>query len=96
MGIRKLVLSFVLSLSLDEYEQGRQTFRWLMGGLEARTWTEVMIVCPTTLLGSAIVIASSRELDALLLGDLSQLEKLMPVLHFDTSITNEVVLLVIS
>lgn len=61
--------SFVLSLSLDEYEQGRQTFRWLMGGLEARTWGEVALVGPATLVGSAVVLASSRDLDALLLGE---------------------------
>jgi iron complex transport system permease protein len=62
--------SLLLSLSLEEYEQGRQTFRWLMGGLEARTWGEVLLVAPTTLLGSAIVVASARELDALLLGEI--------------------------
>jgi iron complex transport system permease protein len=68
-SLASALTSLVLSLSLEEYEQGRQTFRWLMGGLEARTWTEVMIVAPTTLVGSAIVVASSRELDALLLGE---------------------------
>lgn len=61
--------SLLLSLSLDEYEQGRQTFRWLMGGLEAKTWGEALLVAVTTLAGSAVVVASSRELDALLLGE---------------------------
>lgn len=61
--------SFVLSLSLDEYEQGRQTFRWLMGGLEARTWREVALVGPPTLLGGALLLGSYRELDALVLGE---------------------------
>lgn len=61
--------SFVLSVSLDEYEQGRQMFRWLMGGLEARSWNEVLLVAPATLIGAAAVVASSRDLDALLLGE---------------------------
>jgi iron complex transport system permease protein len=61
--------SFVLSVALDEYEQGRQTFRWLMGGLEARNWHEVALVGPPTLLGAAIVLTSFRELDALILGE---------------------------
>jgi iron complex transport system permease protein len=61
--------SLLLSLSLDEYEQGRQTFRWLMGGLEAKTWGEALLVAITTLAGSSVVVASSRELDALLLGE---------------------------
>lgn len=68
-SLASALTSLVLSLSLEEYERGRQTVRWLMGGLEARTWTEVLIVAPTTLIGSAIVVASSRELDALLLGE---------------------------
>jgi iron complex transport system permease protein len=61
--------SFVLSVALDEYEQGRQTFRWLMGGLEARNWHEVALVGPPTLVGAAIMLASVRELDALVLGE---------------------------
>jgi iron complex transport system permease protein len=69
-SLASALTSLILSLSLEEYEQGRQTFRWLMGGLEARTWNEVLLVAPTTLIGSAIVIASSRELDALLLGEI--------------------------
>jgi iron complex transport system permease protein len=62
--------SFVLSVSLDEYEQGRQTFRWLMGGLEARTWQEVALVGPPTLVGAGVMMASFRELDALVLGEI--------------------------
>lgn len=68
-SLASAMTSFVLSLSLDEYEQGRQMFRWLMGGLEARTWAEVGLVAPPTLLGSAVIVALSRELDALLLGE---------------------------
>ncbi|HVU02983.1 MAG TPA: iron chelate uptake ABC transporter family permease subunit [Polyangiaceae bacterium] len=68
-SLASALTSLLLSLSLDEYEQGRQTVRWLMGGLEARTWSEVAIVAPTTLIGAALVVASSRELDALLLGE---------------------------
>ncbi len=62
--------SLLLSLSLEEYEQGRQAVRWLMGGLEARSWSDVVLVAPTTLLGSAAVVASARELDALVLGEI--------------------------
>jgi iron complex transport system permease protein len=68
-SLTSALTSLLLSLSLDEYEQGRQTMRWLMGGLDARTWSDVAIVAPTTLIGSAIVVASARELDALLLGE---------------------------
>jgi iron complex transport system permease protein len=66
-SLASALTSLLLSLSLEEYEQGRQTFRWLMGGLEARTWSEALLVAPTTLFGAAVVVASARELDALLL-----------------------------
>ncbi len=69
-SLASALTSLLLSLSLEEYEQGRQTFRWLMGGLDARTWSDALLVAPTTLIGSAIVVASSRELDALLLGEM--------------------------
>jgi iron complex transport system permease protein len=69
-SLASALTSLVLSLSLEEYEQGRQTFRWLMGGLEARTWTDTLIAFPTTALGAAVVMVSARELDALLLGEI--------------------------
>lgn len=68
-SLASALTSLVLSLALEEYEQGRQMFRWLMGGLEARTWHDVLLVAPPTLLGAAVVVASARELDALLLGE---------------------------
>jgi iron complex transport system permease protein len=69
-SLASALTSLLLSLSLEEYEQGRQTFRWLMGGLEAKTWGEAALVVPTTLLGAVLVSASARELDALLLGEM--------------------------
>ncbi|MBM4364443.1 MAG: iron ABC transporter permease [Deltaproteobacteria bacterium] len=72
-SLASALTSLVLSFTLEEYEQGRQVFRWLMGGLEARTWADVALVTPTTLLGSAALLASSRELDALLLGEVHAL-----------------------
>ena len=68
-SLASALTSLLLSLSLEEYEQGRQTFRWLMGGLEAKTWGEALLVAATTLAGSAVIAASARELDALLLGE---------------------------
>jgi iron complex transport system permease protein len=68
-SLASALTSLLLSLSLEEYEQGRQTIRWLMGGLEARTWSDVSLIAPTTLAGAAVVVASARELDALLLGE---------------------------
>lgn len=68
-SLASALTTLLLSLSLEEYERGRQAFHWLMGGLEARTWGDVALVAPLTIAGSALVLASTRELDALLLGE---------------------------
>jgi len=61
--------SLVLSVSLAQWDVGRQMMDWLLGGLEGRTWAHVQIVAPATLIGSGLVLVFSGELDALLLGE---------------------------
>ncbi len=68
-AIAQALTSFVLFLSLEEYEVGRQIVLWTLGGLEGRTWGHVALVGPPTLLAAAIVLAHARNLDALLLGE---------------------------
>ncbi|HEY5091209.1 MAG TPA: iron ABC transporter permease [Polyangia bacterium] len=62
--------TFILSVALSSYDAGRQVVYWLLGGLEARTWDHLLLGAPAVLVGVAIIIASARELDALLLGEL--------------------------
>ena len=62
--------SFVLSLALANYDIGRQIVLWLLGGLDGRTWEHVKLVAPTTLLGAAAIVAYSRDLDIILLGEI--------------------------
>ncbi|HET6280892.1 MAG TPA: iron ABC transporter permease [Polyangia bacterium] len=64
------LVTFVLSLSLDNYEVGRQVMYWLLGGLEGRTWDHVLLGAPAVVVGAAVVIAHARSLDALLLGEI--------------------------
>ncbi|HVU52622.1 MAG TPA: iron ABC transporter permease [Polyangia bacterium] len=63
--------TFVLSVSLDSYDVGRQIVYWLLGGLEGRTWDHLLLGGPAVLVGAAVVLAQARELDALLLGELA-------------------------
>jgi iron complex transport system permease protein len=63
--------TFVLSISLSSYDVGRQIVYWLLGGLEGRTWDHLWLGGPAVLAGSALVVAQARELDALLLGELT-------------------------
>ena len=63
------LVTFALSLSLDNYDVGRQVMYWLLGGLEGRTWDHVLLGAPAVIVGGAIVVAHARSLDALLLGE---------------------------
>jgi iron complex transport system permease protein len=62
---------FILSVSLSSYDVGRQIMYWLLGGLEGRTWDHLLLGAPAVLLGGAVILAQARELDALLLGELT-------------------------
>ncbi|MFL5305974.1 MAG: FecCD family ABC transporter permease [Polyangia bacterium] len=62
--------TFVLSATLARYDAGRQIVYWLLGALEARTWDHVLLGGPAILVGSAVIAAHARELDALMLGEI--------------------------
>jgi iron complex transport system permease protein len=61
--------TLTISLSLANYDVGRQVLQWLLGGLEARTWDHVAMGTAPILAAVALVLVDSRKLDALLLGD---------------------------
>jgi iron complex transport system permease protein len=50
-------------------EQMASVVFWMMGGLGAASWPYVAMVAPMTLLGSALALSFSRELNLMLLGD---------------------------
>jgi cobalamin transport system permease protein len=60
--------SFLITLAWVQHEVAREIIFWLMGGLENRTWNHVWIALPGTLLGIAIALWYTRELDILLMG----------------------------
>ncbi len=68
-GIASAATSFVLSLSLAEWEVGRQMLGWLMGGLEGRSWQHVAMATPIVVLGSAWLLVHARDLDVMLTGE---------------------------
>jgi iron complex transport system permease protein len=61
--------TLAISLSLANYDVGRQVLQWLLGGLEARTWGHVAMGTAPVLAGLALLFADARKLDAMLLGD---------------------------
>ena len=72
-GIASAATSFVLSLSLAEWEVGRQMLGWLMGGLDGRSWQHVALSAPIVILGSIWLATYSRDLDVMLTGEESAL-----------------------
>jgi iron complex transport system permease protein len=61
--------ALTISLSLANYDVGRQVLQWLLGGLDARTWSQVAMGTAPVLGALALVIVDARKLDAMLLGD---------------------------
>ncbi len=63
--------AFIVALALEQWEVGKTIIFWTMGGLDGRTWDHVLLILPILLAGLAIVLAFARELDALLVGEVS-------------------------
>jgi len=63
--------SFILALALERWEVAKTIIFWTMGGLDGRTWDHVLLIAPVLLAGMAVVLGYTRELDALLVGEVS-------------------------
>jgi len=72
-GIASALTSFVLSLSLAQWEVGRQMLTWLMGGLEGRSWSHLALAAPLVVLGTAWLLVYARDLNVMLTGEESAL-----------------------
>jgi iron complex transport system permease protein len=68
-GVLGALSSMVLSVSVAQWELGRQMLSWMLGGLEGRSWTHVALAGPPVLIGSALTFVFARELDALALSE---------------------------
>jgi len=64
------LMSLAISLSPSPFALS-EIVLWLMGALADRSWHDVAIATPPTLLGLAALLAVARSLDALTLGDLA-------------------------
>ncbi len=72
-GIAGALVSFVLSLSLADWEVGRHMLGWLMGSLDGRSWAHVAMSAPVVVAGSIWLGTYARDLDALITGEESAL-----------------------
>ncbi|MCS7078772.1 MAG: iron ABC transporter permease [Chloracidobacterium sp.] len=72
-SIVSALTSFVLALSLRQWEVGRQMLSWLMGDFEGRSWGHVALAAPLTLIGGVRLALYGQELNLLLTGEESAL-----------------------
>lgn len=63
------IASLLLSMSIVNWQVAQEIVFWMMGGLEARTWTHVWLCAPFILLGGAVAQIYARELDLLQQGE---------------------------
>ncbi len=68
-GVAGALGSLVLTLSVADWELGRQILSWMMGGLEGRSWSHAALAGPPIAVGFGLLMLRSRELDALALGE---------------------------
>ena len=63
------VSTLLLSLNIVNWEVAQDIVFWMMGGLDARTWTHVWICAPFVILGLGAALVQTRDLDLLQLGE---------------------------
>ena len=61
--------SLLISLNFVDWQVAGEIVFWLMGGLDSRNWTHVLICAPFVALGLLVAFWYSRDLDLLLLGE---------------------------
>jgi iron complex transport system permease protein len=61
-------ISLALNLSPSPYA-AYEIMNWLMGSLADRTWTHVVLITPFLVVGAALLLLTTRALDALTLGE---------------------------
>ena len=61
--------SLLISLNFVDWQVAGEIVFWLMGGLDSRNWTHVLICAPFVALGLLLAFWYARDLDILLLGE---------------------------
>jgi iron complex transport system permease protein len=63
------VSSLLLSINIVNWQIAQEIVFWMMGGLDARTWTHVWLCAPFIVLGLIAALLQTRDLDLLQLGE---------------------------
>ncbi|MGL5096942.1 MAG: FecCD family ABC transporter permease, partial [Planctomycetia bacterium] len=68
-GLASSLTTFLLALSLEQYEVGQRILFWLMGGLDGKSWAEVRLALPAVGFGGALLLLFARDLNVLTQGE---------------------------
>ena len=63
------VSSLLISLNIVNWQIGQEIVFWMMGGLDARSWTHVWLCAPFVLAGIAAAMLLARDLDLIQQGE---------------------------
>lgn len=63
------VSSLLISLTIVNWQIGQAIVFWMMGGLDARSWTHVWLCAPFILVGLAAAMFQTRDLDLIQQGE---------------------------
>ena len=63
------ITTFILSLSMNEYNLSQSIMYWLMGGFNGKGWSHLWIGLPCLVIGLLGALRISRQLDVLNLGE---------------------------
>jgi iron complex transport system permease protein len=63
------ISNLLISLNIVNWQIEQEIVLWMMGGLDARTWTHVWLCAPFVLLGLVASLIQTRDLDLLQLGE---------------------------
>jgi len=61
--------SLLISLNIVNWQIAQDIVFWMMGGLDARTWTHVWLCAPFVIIGVLAAVFQTRDLDLLQLGE---------------------------
>jgi iron complex transport system permease protein len=69
MSLLSAVSSLLISLNVANWQIGQEIVFWMMGGLDARSWTHVWLCAPFVILGMTAAMFQTRDLDLLQQGE---------------------------
>ena len=61
--------SLILTLNIANWQIAQEVLFWMMGGLDARTWTHFWLCAPFVILGLGAGLVEARSLDLLMQGE---------------------------